>query len=724
LIASSLLALATVALATAQSFERVAASRELELYLNKSTGFIAVKTLADGVMRYSSPLGWESDRAASGFNKNALPSLLSIRSMDQNRSILPANSYVNVVKRSGLGFEPIQNGVRILHSFKREGITIPVDVTVDGPELKISVELGRIKENPEGDLSLLDFALAPYFAAAGEREKGYIFVPDGPGAIIRFGDRSSAYPYQQYVYGRDPSIVPTMKKTVTETAYLPVFGMASESGSGFLAVIEEGAARAIINAEAAGQKSSYNAVSASCILRDYDVVTIRERTGTPRDIKLHEKGNFKGERFALRYFFLSGRANSYVGMAEAYRGYLQRKGRFPLEANSHEPELLLDFIGSGPKTKPVLGVPAETTEAYTPFASARAAVEYLKSAGVPRLAVKYEGWARGGIMAAYPAKASPERALGGRAAFASLASWLDAEGIDFYPAVDFVHLYDPDLGHIVELAANRGINRAPAKISQYRLTTFDPKTGGYSSWLLKEDAVRKGVASFDASLDKKWSMGLAPDSLGGEVASDFSSGGTSRQSAADSQERLLASLSGRKLCLSRPYDYALKYASLATDLPTESSRFDVESDWVPFYQILLQGYVPFTNAPGNRDLGRERYKLALVETGAQPSYLVVAQNAEAVRDTRLDCYLGIAFDDWKDEAAATYAEVAPLLKREAGKRIVAHELLNNGLRRTVFEGGFEVVVNYSERALAAPGGRTVAAHSYIASDSGLKGEAR
>jgi len=120
----------------------------------------------------------------------------------------------------------------------------------------------------------LDFTLAPYFGAAYKSENGYFLVPDGSGALIRFNNRNGAEPYKQYVYGRDPSIVPIMRKAVSQAALLPVFGM-SRSDGGFVAMIEGSAARGWINAETAYQKTGYNAASASCIVRDYDVVTFR-----------------------------------------------------------------------------------------------------------------------------------------------------------------------------------------------------------------------------------------------------------------------------------------------------------------------------------------------------------------------------------------------------------------------------------------------------------------
>jgi len=365
--------------------------------------------------------------------------------------------------------------------------------------------------------------------------------------------------------------------------------------------------------------------------------------------------------------------------------------------------------------KPVLGIPAEVTEAYTPFASARNIIALLQKKSVDNFVVKYEGWVKGGMMSAYPTKARVEGSLGGKSGFRALAEWLATNGIPFYPSVDFVDLYKPDLGHIKEISTNRSVTRAPVKKAQYRLTTFDIWADSRVSWILRTPIVEKNVARFADSVDDSIPMGLAPDSLGNCVSSDFGvKNGTSRVHTAETWKALLGKLDKKALALSRPMAYALAYADFVSDLPMVSSRFDIESDSVPFYQILLHGYIPFSNIPGNRDLDKATYKLGLLETGACPSYLWASQNAQEIRDTSLESFMGAYSPDWIDEAVATYREVAPILKTVAGKEITGHEILAGGLRKTTFAGGFEIFVNYSDRITRTVDGRTVAPLSYAA----------
>lgn len=681
-----------------------AKTEDLELYLNEENGFFCVRDISSDYVWYSAPLDWEEDTVSSGFNKNAVPSLISIRTKDDKGSFYPANSYMNVVKRKTLDIQEIENGFRLVQFFKREGIEVPVDITIEGNSLLLSVPLGEIWENDEDVLRILDFTIAPYFGAAGAADQGYLFVPDGSGAVINFNNRNTDISYQQYVYGRDSSIIPVMKRTVTEEVLLPVFGM-KRDGAGFIAVFEQGASRGYITAETAFQKTSYNAVSASCIVRDYDVFSFRERTGTPRDIKIFEKGNFENEIFSVRYIFLDDSDSDYTGMAKAYRKYLQAASKFPLQKTAASPSLVLNFLGSTEKKQPVAGIPMDVMVSYTPFKDVLKAIEKLEEKGVSDFVIKYDGWVDGGLFGKYPSSAKPESASGSSKDFKIMLETLEQKNIPFFGGVDFVNLFKSDISHLKELNANRAINKTPAAIPEYALSTFNEKTESNPFWILKAPSIEKYASKFNESLTKYDSLGIAADSLAQNLGSDFSNkNGTSRSQT----EYIFASLISkfalhRKLYFSRPFAYALSHTSFAGDLPSVSSRFDIEDYAVPFYQIVLKGYIPFSNLPLNRALNQREYVLSLLETGAMPSFLWVTQHADKMRDTRLNSYMSVFADDWIEEAASLFDEVLPILSNIEDSEIIRHEVMENGLRHITYENGFMIITNPTQKDLAYSG---------------------
>lgn len=687
---------------------------KIELYFNEDEAILAIRVIETGYVWYSSPLDWDADERASGFTKNALPSLLSIRAKDMNSTFRPANSYINVVSRGGLKVKEISNGIRLVHKFTKEGITIPLDVTLDGNSILMSVPLNEIKELPDDDpdnkskLKLLDFEIDPYFGAAESSEDGFILVPDGSGAVIKFNNKKSETTYQQYVYGRDKSIIPTKKRNVTETISLPVFGMSRENAA-FIGVIEQGAARGMINAETAGQVTNYNAVSSSCIVRDFDSFSFRERTGTPRDIRIFEKTKLETlpDVFSVRYIFINNDKNNLAGMAETYRSYLQKINKFPKQLNNDEPALVLNFIGTGIKKQPVLGMPMNIDIPYTTFDDARAIVEKLQSMGVNNFVVKFDGWIKGGILGKYPSSAQASTQLGGKRDLVKLINWLTDQKIPFYLGADFVNLYQQDVTRIKELTANHAINRSPVKIPDYRMSTYtnEKTTDAYPYYILRAPKVESYYTKFMKTLEKNYStIGFAPDSLGNVLSSDFGSDGTSRTATAAIFENLLKTTAqSRKVLLSRPFDYALAYSSFITDVPTQSSRFDVESYSVPFYQMVLKGYIPFSNNSGNRSTSIEEYKLHLLETGSDVSFLWIANHPDYVRDSRMQWFTNVYASDWIDGAAKIYNEVSKINSKVKGQSIVDYSV-DGDVHKTTYSNGITITVNYADKTYSVAEG--------------------
>lgn len=705
-----------------EGFEFYNSTKSLELYLNKERAIFAVRVIDSGYVWYSSPLHWESDDFASGYNKNALASLLQVNTKDSKGSFYPSNSYMNSVSRGGFKVSREDDGFVLNHNFKRDGFFIPLHVSLEDNSLVVKVYFNEIEEEEEdpestlGVLRLLDITLLPYFGAAPKGEKGYIFVPDGSGAIINFDNQKSNTIYNQYVYGRDESVVPTMKKTVSEDIYLPVFGLSREK-AGFIAIVEENKSNSIISAGTSGQMTSYNNVTSKCIIRDIDTFSFRERTGTPRNISIFQNRDMPNseEFYSVRYIFLNEDENSYVGMADKYREYLQEKEEFPQEKTDKNFSMALNFIGAGTKKKGVLGIPMKINIPFTPFNSVIDSVETLKSEGVDDFVVKFDGWMNGGIFGKYPSSPKPAKSLGGKKGFKNLISYLKENFIDFYVGGDFVNVYKSDIKHIKELSANRQINKSPAVIPDYRMSTFDEKTTGdtYPYWMMRLPIVKKVYDKFFRKFSKKYgNLGIAPDSLGNKVGSDFGKKGNSRDKTAQGFEELLNKTSTTNpVLLSRPFDYGLKSASYITDVPVNSSDYEIENYSIPFYQMLLKGYIPFSNLSANRALNKNDYILQLLETGSDISYLWITENQEELRDSRLQSYSFAYAPDWIDEAVETYKELKPILQNLSGQKIVEHKVYENGARITVYENGVKILTNYSDKT-ATVDGLSAQAHSY------------
>ncbi len=698
-------------------FKRYAMNEQLELYFNEERSIVAVRMLANGYVWYSSPLDWESDEIAQGYFKNAVPSLMQIRSRDKNGTIFPANSYTNVLMRKGLKVKGIANGFRVTNNFTRDGVIIPLDFTIEGGEFVVRLDIEKIELDSEWEIELIDITLLPFFGAAPLAEDGYLFVPDGSGALIGFNQRGARSSYERHIYGRDPIIRPLQSRTVAETVMLPVFGLSREN-AGFLAIVEEGAGRSLINAEPAFVRTGYNNAYTGFIVRDYDVVSFREKTGTPRDVPIFESGPLKGDGLAVRYLFLGEEENNYVGMANAYRAWLMRNKSFAKSTLSQDPSLFVNFIGASRKVKPVMGIPQNVTIPYTPFKEANEILEGFAEQGVDSLVVKYDGWTKGGLQSDYPGRAVPDGALGGRRGLKKFLAWADEHEVPVFGSLDPVRLFKPGLTRMTEIVASKGMNKAPAKVVEYQLSTFTVKTDGRVHYILRKNKVASWFEGFLKGM-KRWdNFGLAPDTLGNFVASDFSSdkGYHRTETARDFKALVEKASETRPLLFSRPLAHVLGSTSYVSDLPVRSSAWDIVTHDVPFYQILLKGYIPFSNLPANRELDRKRYQLSLVESGSNPAYLFIAQHHEDLRDSPLEGFMNTLAKDWTADALDMWASVEPVLEKVKGATIVAHNIRDDGLHTTRFSNNTIVYTNHATVAVQLDDGTTLEGLSFRLSE--------
>jgi hypothetical protein len=166
-------------------------------------------------------------------------------------------------------------------------------------------------------------SLLPYLDAAWTNQYGYLFVPDGSGALINFNNGKQRFDsYSEAVYGSDEIVQPDYRGAVKESVRLPVFGMKNGTRA-YLGVVTHGEGVTDINADVSNRINSYNYVYPTMNYK-YLVKTMssdrkRELAVTSPPVILKD--------YAVRYYFLEADKASYSGMARRYQKYLaEEKG--------------------------------------------------------------------------------------------------------------------------------------------------------------------------------------------------------------------------------------------------------------------------------------------------------------------------------------------------------------------------------------------------------------
>ena len=269
------------------------------------------------------------------------------------------------------------------------------------------------KNEQEVSYPLTAISVLPYFGAGSVEDQGYMFVPDGAGALIYFNRTSPlAEPYSRRVYGQDHAAIPPKGVFLhAQRADLsPVFGVVKNEQA-FLAIIEEGDAAARIEAMLPGMRDSYNKVWASFEVRsaarvnmqaEGELIHLRQLSILMYQARLNQSDT------AIRYVFLPREESSYAGMARAYQDYLVEKhGLSKLDPGGKLP-LIVDVIGSFDHVQPVLGIPTNVVDPLPPMNRPSFWWKICFAEGVDSLRLRYLGWLRGGIRHVYPRGAPGE----------------------------------------------------------------------------------------------------------------------------------------------------------------------------------------------------------------------------------------------------------------------------------------------------------------------------
>jgi hypothetical protein len=684
------------AFADTNSYQLVTKNGILELYVNPKYGYFKVVDKRSGSVWFSNPEKWREDKIAAGSTRMQMASQLSIRFTDVTSTIQIANAYVNSVLKKGLKIKRIKDGFVATYTFKKEGFVIPVAYTIKDDYLNVNILVNQIKETKKDKYKLVSIMLLPFFGAVAIGESGYMVVPDGCGALINFNNNKGQETYTQRIYGADFGIVPDFQGYVTQAARLPVFGMKKEN-SGFLAVITKGDGKVVLNANTSGSKSSYNNIFAEFIMREYDMVTLKEKQWDERSFNIFEEKLPNVDKFSIRYYFLDSKNADYVAMAKKYREYLIRERGLKREEDEKSVPVYIEFYGSMKKPKYILGIPVNATIPLTTFEDAQKIVKQVKSMGVSDVVVKFVGWMKNGVYYNLPLLATPEGVLGGKKQLENVLEYFQKANVKTYLDVDFVLFRTGTLTYLRNKVATKSMKKVPAQLWRYSPPIFYKDDSYPVLYLISPRYTNEIVQRFLASSNINYFNNISLSSMSTMLYSDFGTRPVNRYQTENVFLQAIDSLSKRfrNILLTNPNGYLLQKASEIVDVPIYSSKFLIEDAEIPFYQMVIRGYVPYSMPSVNFYTNEWMWKLKALETGSAIKFTWTARNEDELKETLLENLYSSNYRMWLGDLKEYYKELYPTLRLIKGKEIVEHKIIKKGVVKVVYDGGVEILLNYT-----------------------------
>lgn len=642
-----------------------------------------------------------------------------MRNDDAFKGASQLNRALKAFEDAGYTDEDLQKDMEELNftQEKSEGrsFKVTVEYVLDADNLVVRVPASGIlfpSSYPVNRISVLSF-----FGAGGANEEGTIFVPDGSGALIHFNNGKTRYPaYQQSVYGSDLTMERIETAGREQAVRLPVFGMIKESGA-FLGIIEEGASVANLNADVSGRLNSYNYVYPSFYVTNKGEVTLNAK-GKERTLPKFQERQMKTD-FTIRYAFLSGKDASWQGMARYYQQYLEQNDGLPERktgGQSEDTPFYLQLVGSLSKQKHFVGIPYQSSEPLTTFQQAQSIVDQMQDRGVGHIRVKYSGWFNGGLDHRVPDSVAVDQAIGGSKGLRKFTAYAQEKGVAFFPDVAMVMAHSGKGFNANEEAAVT-LSGIPARIYPLDLATQGRDRSRSPSYVVSPRLVEEYADGMLEDLRGYKTGGISLRDLADQLNSDYRKGGLIDR--AESEEISVQALNrirgeNQKIMADGGNAYALPYLTDITNAPLANSGFKLEDEEVPFYPMVVRGYIDYTGEPYNLSAytSLKPYLLKCLEYGAGVYFEWIYEPNYKIQDTNHSELYAVHYGQWIDQAAEIYREVNETLKNFRNERIAAHEKLEEGVYKTVYENGRYVVVNYNLSPVTVEG-RTLAGEGYM-----------
>ncbi|MDE6991072.1 MAG: hypothetical protein K2P42_10500 [Lachnospiraceae bacterium] len=540
----------------------------------------------------------------------------------------------------------------------------------------------------------------------GEKE-GYMFVPDGNGALIYLDDKDGRFDsgYVQKVYGPDIGVGESYVLSLLWGSYethndaemilAPIYGMVhTDDGMGYLAVIESGDEEASIYATPNGAYSDYNWITAAFRKCTTYIQPTSNSGGSVTKVTDRIQYDIN-----VRYMFVDGSDANYTGLAKRYRDYLIEKDE--LVRVEDDFKVRLDFLGLDVENWMLWkkDVPVTTVD------NIREIYADLEQEGVTDILSIYKGWQDGGIFDLPVTKYDVAGSIGGARELSKLMDECAGKNIDFYLFADGVRA-NTETGNTTFDTVKKMDKRL------YTQDTYQNVYREFVYWTPQKSL--ENLQTLQKNLGKKGVDRIALSEIGNTMFT-YTMGDTMQTRRVSKylyEEALRQTSETMDLMLEAPVQCYWQYAKAIVDMPIADSDYIYTDQSVPFLSIALKGILPMYGDYVNFEANERAYFLKLVETGIYPSFYLTYENpSELIYTNSSDVYTS-QYSVYRGQILSYYDELKQISGLTKNSMIVNHEISDTGVTIVTYDNGVKLYINYNETEREADG-VTVPALSYV-----------
>ena len=623
-----------------------------------------------------------------------------IQQLDNNYKTL----YSSDVEKCKISCEAADKVLKVTYIFDDEKISVPVEYALSDEGLSASVNLNKIAEgskNMVGRISLL-----PLFArVTNKSENGYLLIPSGCGGIAYTKDGTPKISSME-VYGSDLCEVQSMLWT-SQKVYMPVFG-SKQDESAYFGIIESGAEMATLSSNVNDSKLGYSFIYPVFKVRGFNKV-IKNTSQSVESFIYNE--DIADETIKVNYYLLNGENAGYNGMANRYRKYLDKKYGEQTKSKS-SPSLSLKILGGVEEKKFFFGIPYNSLYALTTISEAKEMTKEIKTkTGVDPI-VQLAGFGDGGL---------ENKKIAGGYTIASKLGNVN-EIVDWQKksvvAVDFdlVNFSKSSSGFSVNGNAARSTTDDIVEQNYYQVALLSANKALKGYYLLSRYDLDSAGNKLSDFVSKNGIKALSCSTLCNVAYSDYGNRKYFAKAGMGSQVRSIISEFKKNTFISNAaFEYAAGMSDYIMDAPIITSKSKIIDEEIPFYQMVFGSRTAVYNTSVNLETDDNYAILKAAESGAGLEYTINKHYSTKLIGSSQNMLYATNYAGVRDRIISEVKEYKDFYGLICNSYIKQHIVLENGLRKTVFDNGVTVYVNYSDKTLT-DGEITVKEKSFLAKE--------
>lgn len=618
--------------------------------------------------------------------------------LEENPDLKQFNFNISIAPSTEYSYEYLEDGIKVNIGFANStllstdksyslGISINAYVTLDDEGLHVEIPNDEIVES--GKIKLASIIVMPLLGGTYNNEvPGYMVIPDGSGALVRYGhiEKNNARQQKLDFYGNNIASEIQVEKEMLnsdKTLSLPIFGYVNGiNQDGVYGIIEKGSRQASLTISPCGSLNiNYNFMMPSFNKR-YNYLLY----GVNSTI-IDELYN---EDIKLTYCFLSNEEANYVGIALDYQQYLVNHHQL-VKTSDGVFKTQIDFLMS----ETVAGAFGKKRITMTSLDSAKTMYSELKNAGLDNMIIVLKGWNNKGFTGSTPYNIKINTRIGSKKAFKDWFAKLENEGTSLYVYNDYLVGYnDGDVNKQKDLARNDlrlrmnfSNSTKPVFNNYFYLYPFSSK-----------DKLEKNINTYQ-NLNIS---GLALNSIGNTLYSYYYKNKihTREESYHYYDEALEEASNNLNIALYKPNEYMYKYLDDYLSMELYANNYIIYSDTVPLVPYVLKGYVDYYAEYANFNaIGIDQY-LRMLDYGCFPSYILTNEISYNLKYTNSVNLYTTAYKDWKDTIIYYNNLFKDAYQKLTNSSVISREIIKIGVVKVTYQNNStklktSVLINYN-----------------------------